>query len=48
VQESWKTELYIINILLISSNNGQIFNNGENCAVLKIHAGADEKHDITK
>jgi len=43
-----KTELYIINILLISSNNGQIFNNGEKRAALKIHAGADEKHDITK
>jgi len=43
-----KTELYIIYILLISSNNGQIFNNGEKHAALKIHAGADEKHDITK
>jgi len=37
-----KTELYIINILLIS------FNNGKKRAVPKIHAGADEKHDITK
>jgi len=43
-----KTELHIIYILLISSNNGQIFNNGEKRAALKIHAGADEKHDITK
>jgi len=43
-----KTKLYIINILLISSNNGQIFNNDEKRAALKIHAGADEKHNITK
>jgi len=43
-----KTELYIIYILLISSNNGQIFNNGEKRAALKIHVGTDEKHDITK
>jgi len=43
-----KTKLYIINILLISSINGQIFNNGEKHATLKIHAGADEKHDIAQ
>jgi len=42
-----KTKLYIINILLISSNNSQIFNNGEKRVALKIHAGAGEKHDIT-
>jgi len=43
-----KTELYIVYILLISSNNGQIFNSGEKGVALKIHSGADEKHDITK
>jgi len=44
-----KTKLYIIiNIMLISSSNGQIFNNGEKRAALKIHADADEKHDITQ
>jgi len=31
--------------MLISSNNGQIFN-GEKHAALKIHAGVDEKHPI--